>query len=175
MITKCKNGDASAFRTIVKSYNRQLFGYLFKLTYNRETAEDLLQETLMKVWHNIKSYDEKNRFASWLFTIAHNVAVDAFRKKKLPQEEYNDNIEFENSWRNNPHQEYVVNELTERLNIAVAKLSDKQKKVFLLRQHGGLSFKEIADLMNEPLNTVLSHMRYAVKKVKQNLRTQDAI
>ena len=65
--------------------------------------------------------------------------------------------------------EVILKETVKRINSSVQNLSDKQKQVFTLRQHGELSFKEIAKIMNEPMNTVLSHMRYAVKKIKKQL------
>lgn len=131
-------------------------------------AEDLFQETLIKVWKGLKSYDEQNKFSSWLFSIAHNVGLDYLRsasaRKIFSIDESN-----ELSDGNNPHKNYVEKESYKMIMDVVNELPEKQKNVFLLRQHGGLSFKEIAKETNQPLNTVLGHMHYAVSKIRIKL------
>jgi RNA polymerase sigma-70 factor (ECF subfamily) len=132
-------------------------------------AEDLFQETLIKVWKGIKSYNDQNKFSSWLFSIAHNTAVDflrsaSARNRTSPIEDTN-----EYSGNNNPYESLVEKETYEMVMSAVNKLPEKQRNVFLLRQHGGLTFKEIAKTMDQPLNTVLGHMHYAVSKIRKKL------
>lgn len=168
LIEKCRGGDASAFGSLVQMYRRQLFSYLFRLSGERTQAEDLLQETLIKTWSGIKKYNEQQKFSSWLFTIAHNAAMDNLRKRK--RDELVAEIEPENlQSENNPHNELVNNENKQRLEKALRVLSEKQREVFLLRLYGGTSFKEIAEITKEPINTVLSHMNYSVKKIKKVL------
>ena len=101
--------------------------------------------------------------------------MDSFRRKKVRSRvihtdelpDFTDNV--------NPQQEVELKETKDLLLEAVEKLSDKQKQVFLLRQHGELSFKEIASLTEQSLNTVLSHMHYSVKKIRKILREQNVI
>ena len=133
------------------------------------TAEDLFQETLIKVWKGFKSYNEQNKFSSWLFSIAHNVAVDSIRKEsaKPPVRSYDDVQTFASD--NNPHSNFVEKETNELVMAAISTLSDKQKQVFLLRQHSDMTFKEISEVTNQPLNTVLGHMHYAVTGIRKKL------
>ena len=133
------------------------------------TAEDLFQETLIKVWKGFKSYNERNKFSSWLFSIAHNVAVDAIRKEsaKPTVGSFNDAQTFVSE--NNPHNAFVEKETNELVMDAVSTLSEKQKQVFFLRQHSGMTFKEISKVTNQPLNTVLGHMHYAVSGIRKKL------
>ena len=133
------------------------------------TAEDLFQETLIKVWKGFKSYNEQNKFSSWLFSIAHNVAVDSIRKESAKR-----NISsFEDvqtiTSDSNPHNTFVEKETNELVMAAVSTLSEKQKQVFLLRQHSDMTFKEISKATNQPLNTVLGHMHYAVTGIRKKL------
>jgi len=133
------------------------------------TAEDLFQETLIKVWKGFKSYNEQNKFSSWLFSIAHNVAVDSIRRESAkPRFRSFDEVQTFTS-DNNPHNTIVEKETNELVMAAVSTLSEKQKQVFLLRQHSGMTFKEISKVTNQPLNTVLGHMHYAVTRIRKKL------
>ncbi|MGE5432617.1 MAG: RNA polymerase sigma factor [Syntrophomonadaceae bacterium] len=175
LIEKCRRGEQEAFRELVKIYRRQLYSYLWRLTGDRMQAEDAFQETLIKVWKAIGKYDHKDRFSSWLFSIAHNAAMDSIRKdnkrKSLIQ---SDEIDMHSS-ESNPYTECVGSELKEILDRIIAGLPEKQKQVFLLREHSGMSFKEISLTTGESLNTVLGHMHYAVDKIKRALRKKNAI
>ena len=168
LIKRCKNGDGNAFKHLIGIYKNKLFGYFWKFGGSKYAAEEMFQETLIKVWRAIDSYNNNNKFASWLFTIAHNVAVDFVRKDKSKL-----NVELD-SIKNNTNgilqdDLFVRDETINEINSIVKILPDKQKRVFLLRQHGELTFKEIAEITKEPLNTVLSHMNYAIKKIKKEL------
>jgi len=169
LIKKCRSNDGSAFAILMQNYRKQLFSYLLRFCGNRMAAEDLLQETLIKVWKGFNSYDEQNKFSSWLFSIAHNVAMDSIRSAKTRNmvSSLEESTKF--SGRDNPHKSLIEKETYELIMKAVSELSKNQKEVFLLRQHSGMSFKEIANELNQPLNTVLGHMHYAVTKIRKKL------
>lgn len=119
------------------------------------------------MWQAMPAYSEQNKFSSWLFSIAHNTAMDALRKK-LKEKLFDDSEDTELlPGRNNPHIELIGKETEEKISKAVDTLPVKQREVFLLRINGELTFKEIAAITGEPLNTVLSHMHYSVKKIKK--------
>jgi RNA polymerase sigma-70 factor (ECF subfamily) len=154
-------------------YRHKLFGYLWRFSDSKFIAEELFQETLIKAWKGMRKYNDQKKFSSWLFTIAHNVAMDNLRMKKN-KNKFTDIDELkESSSFINPEDQIIRKETIEQINNSVASLSEKQRTVFLLRQNGELSFKEIAESMNEPLNTVLSHMRYAVRKIKKQLENEN--
>ena len=168
LIERCRSGDTSAFGRLIQTYRRPLFSYLFRLSGERTQTEDLFQETLIKTWKGIKKYNEQQKFSSWLFAIAHNTALDNLRKRKRDDaiaEIEPDELRSES----NPHYELVSNENKLMIEKALENLSSKQKTVFLLRIYSGMSFKEISETTNEPINTVLSHMNYSVKKIKRLL------
>lgn len=133
------------------------------------TAEDLFQETLIRVWKGFKAYNEQNKFSSWLFSIAHNVAIDLLRSpvSKINDHPLESAIVITNG--ENPLNTLVAKEAGELVMVAVNELSEKQKQVFLLRQHSGMTFKEIAAATNQSLNTVLGHMHYAVTKIRKKM------
>ena len=167
LIENCKSGDGEAFRKLLNVYRKQLFGYLWRLGGSQYAAEELFQETTIKIWKGLKNYNGKNKFSSWIFTIAHNTAMDSFRKKKNNEIEIDENTLLVSNY--TPDQNIVKNENNVLINRAIKNLNMKQKEVFLLRQHSGMKFKEIAKVTDQPLNTVLSHMNYAVKKLRKEL------
>jgi RNA polymerase sigma-70 factor (ECF subfamily) len=169
LIERSKRGDHSAFALLISLHKEKLFGYLFKFCGDREIAKDWMQEVLIKTWKGMKKYNNQNKFASWLFSIAHNTAIDGLRKKKRAPFSVDDsNLEIETTV-NNPYDKVVHDETKQIIDKIVDDLPVKQKEVFLLRMHAELSFKEIAKLTKEPMNTVLSHMHYAVKKLRKEL------
>lgn len=171
LIEKCKSGVRDAFGPLMNIYRRRLYSHLFKLTGDSADTEDVFQETLIKIWKGLPRYNNRNRFSSWMFSVAHNTAMDHLRKKTrgINFEEITDdtaNIHENPDLSDKLHN----NEIRKQIIKAVDKLSEKQKNVFLLRIHSGMSFKEIAEVTGESLNTVLSHMRYAVIKLKKYMR-----
>lgn len=172
LIQDSKNGDNSAFGKLISIYRKNLFTYLLRMCKDRMTAEDLLQEILIKAWKGLKSYKEQQKFSSWLFTIAHNVSIDAIRKRKIRGETpyLSDKMDIASDY--TPHSEMVMTESKVALQREVENLPADQRQVFLLRQHSALSFKEIAIVMNQPLNTVLGHMHYAIKKLRRCLNEE---
>lgn len=165
LIKKCQNGDRSSFAPLIAIYKDKLFSYLYRLSGNREEAEDLFQETLMKAWKGMKLLNDQNKFSSWLFSIAHNLAMDSLAEKKrnfaMPLTNHNNLLNP-----NNQYDDLVRNEEILGIQKIVDGFPAKQKEVFLLRIFGEKKFKEIAEIMNEPLNTVLSHMHYSIEKIK---------
>lgn len=165
LIDKCCSGDSSAFGPLIQLYRRRLYSYLYKMCGEKTQAEDLFQETLIKVWGGIKKYSERQKFSSWLFAIAHNTAMDNLRsREKRELISGIDPDEIKGS--HDPYKELVNSETKVMIENAIGTLPAKQKNVFLLRVYGEVSFKEISELTNEPVNTVLSHMHYSVKKLK---------
>lgn len=173
LITKCRNGDGEAFRQLLNVYRHKLFGYLWRFSNSSHATEELFQETLIKVWNGFNKYDDRKKFSSWLFTIAHNVAMDSLRvRKKSVIFTSLEKVEQKKSVLG-PDEDLIAKEKLIEIENIVNGLSEKQREVFLLRQNGEMSFKEIADITNQPLNTVLSHMRYAVKKIKKQLENKN--
>jgi len=139
---------------------------------NRENADDLFQETLLKAWKFFPQKPDMLKINSWLFSIAHNVIVDHYRKLKSDINFTED--AFSGSIQNLPDENLIGSETGKQIEEIVKKLPLKQKRALVLRINGGLKYKEIADIMNEPLNTVLSHINYALKKIRKELEENNA-
>jgi RNA polymerase sigma-70 factor (ECF subfamily) len=169
LIERSKRGDQSAFALLIGLYKDKLFGYLFKFTGDRDLAKDWMQDVLIKTWKGIKKYNDQQKFASWLFSIAHNTAIDGLRKLKRTVNETSFSEIDMNGNSETAHDIIIHEETKEIINKIVDSLPHKQKEVFVLRMHAELPFKEIAEIMKEPMNTVLSHMHYAVKKLRKEI------
>jgi RNA polymerase sigma-70 factor (ECF subfamily) len=170
LIDRCRRGDADAFAELVRPWHRRLTVYLSRMCGDAAAADDLRQETLIRVWKGLRSYDDRQRFGSWLFTIAHHVTIDHIRRRArapehLPPADRGAALTSDAS------NELMARELGKLLAEAVEKLPEKQRRVFLLRQHGTLKFREIAELTGEPLSTVLGHMSYATEKLQRVVRS----
>ena len=173
LIDKCKANDGEAFRQLMKLYQNKLYGYLYRYSDCEDESDELFQETLIKVWNGIRKYNNQNKFSSWLFTIAHNVAMDSLRSKNRRKILVSiDNVNEKSRFPLQDEQ-IIQKEEIEKINRSILNLSFKQKEVFLLRQNGELSFKEIAEVTNQPINTVLSHMRYAIKKIRKQFENEN--
>lgn len=163
-------GNDKAFEKLFKRYERPLFSFILRFTGDRAKAEDVFQQTWLKVINGLSSYEEKGKFASWLFGIANNCCIDEARKRSRSKvddyasSEGMDKLEGDMS---DPEVELLRQEESVWLEQAVDRLPDEQKEVVLLRLHAEMPFKEIAELLGSPMNTVLGRMHYAVQNLKK--------
>ena len=166
LIERARNGDERAFANLVRPYRTRLFTLLLSELQHREDAEDAMQDVLFHAWNGLHGYTEQGRFTAWLFTIAYRTVASerraVKRAKRLPPMHLTHAVTSHPS----PDQELIADELASRIQVAIAGLPTRQRHVVLLRQTTEMTFAEIATTTNEPLNTVLSHMRYALKKIR---------
>lgn len=168
LIDRFRAGDTDAFADLVRPWHRRLVGYLARMSGDPACADDLVQQTLIRVWRGLQCYDHQKRFGSWLFTIAHHVTVDHLRREQRAPRQVPDIPEAASAA--DPSSELMARELGRLLAEAIDDLPEKQRRVFALRQHGRLKFREIAELTGEPLSTVLGHMSYATAKLQRIVR-----
>jgi RNA polymerase sigma-70 factor (ECF subfamily) len=139
-------------------------------------AEDICQEAFLKIVKNRKRYNpQKAKFITWLFTIAHNLCHDRYRKrKKYCHVQLDSSIEYQLNKTAfdipmNPADEVESAELSEQIEIALVALPPEQREVILLHHYNGFKFKEIAEIMDCPINTVKSHDYRARQTLKKML------
>ncbi len=173
-------GDVQAFEMLLARYRKSVYGYLIRLV-GVERAEDLFQETFLRVIRARSSFKARSRFSTWVFRIAHNVSVDALRKAgkahltslSQPVEE---GVERERTLEEtlpakqpDPAQALYREELDVLVESLIAKLPKEQREVLLLREHGELPFAEIAEIVGCTVNTAKSRMRYALESLREGL------
>ena len=165
LIVLCQKGDEQAFNELYGRYRLQLYSYLNRLLPGKgHLIDDLFQQTWIKVFDGLSRYVDDKKFISWLYRIAHNLVVDHIRREvRRPTVELDEQIpsETEPAWQN---MDKVA--LGEALEQAVGVLSPEQQEVVMLRRRG-VAFKEIAEIQNSTLNTVLGRMHYAVKHLRR--------
>lgn len=169
-----RRGDSKAFEKLLRRHERLLFTFIVRMVSNKDDAEDIFQETLARVVQNIRSYDEQGKLAKWIFGIAHHLCIDRIRKEKRWKAHFTKDSGKDETDRQGevmdpePLADVLLEqkELNEMIAQALQHLAPEQREVFLLRQHSDLTFREIAEMVNRPLNTVLGQMRLAVLSIR---------
>lgn len=173
IIKKILSGDEEAFSEIVKIYLDQIYNFLYRLAGDRDAADDLTQETFVKAWKNLKRFDQKKSFKTWLFTIAKNTAFDWLKKKKeIPFSTFTD--EEGESWLENVADENILpdeilerSDLAEELDNKLQKLSPHYRAILLLHYKEDFSLHEIAEIIGEPYNTIKSRHQRGLMRLKK--------
>jgi RNA polymerase sigma-70 factor (ECF subfamily) len=168
LIQNYLRGDANSFDTLYERYRRPLYSYLNKMLPGQpSTVDDLFQKTWTKALKHLEAYHEKSMLA-WLSRIAHNTAIDHFRRTTRKREVDIDDqpapAKHDPPWR-----QMKNTELSAAISEAVDQLPLEQREVFILRQQD-ISFKEIAGIQKCSINTALGRMRYAVLTLRKHLQ-----
>jgi len=172
IINKYLAGNKDYFEILVNKHLSHVFNFVVRYSGDREGAADLVQETWLRVWRNLKKFDTDKKFITWVFTIAHHVVIDWQRKKKALTFSELDTVEsdFKESLAGDlPSPEEIFDQkfLHEKFREVVEALSSLEQSIILLHLEQNLSFIEIAEVLNKPQNTVKSIYRRALLKVKE--------
>lgn len=176
------NGDNSAMDEILNRYHNKVFYYIRHLVRKQELAEDLCQETFVKIINSLKkeNYHDDGHFSSWVMRIAHNLVIDHFRKeKKLPTQSHEcgeidllNNVKFSDE---NIEQKLSKSQIHNDLKELIKLLPDEQKSTVIMRLKFDMSFKEIADLQGISINTALGRMRYAIINLRKMMQERELV
>ncbi len=175
-LARYQAGDLTALEELVEAYRRPLFAYILRMTESRGGAEDIFQDVWIRAIKHLPTFRERN-LLGWLFRIAHNRIIDRARKQR-PEQPYLEEIEYDTpSTRRavhtlSPDEQAHEQDLKRRIQQAVATLPEEQRSVFLLRMDANLSFKEIARIQQISINTALARMRYALEKMRLELKKE---
>jgi RNA polymerase sigma-70 factor (ECF subfamily) len=186
VVKEARRGSEAAYRELLTRYERPVFSLVFRMVRDRETAEDLAQETFIKVLNNLDRYSPEFKFSSWLFKIANNVAIDHLRRRRL------DTVSVDGS----PHaasaaeaeatsfdlvsrgesalEEMESRELGSAIERAIARLRPEYRSCILLRHVEGRSYEEIAATLDLPIGTVKTYIhraRHELRRELEHLRT----
>jgi RNA polymerase sigma-70 factor (ECF subfamily) len=172
-------GDARAFETLVRRHRSAIWNFLLRHVRDRARAEDLLQETFLRAVKASGEWMDRAKVTTWLFTIARNLATDELRRavhrRAEPLDGRGDDAPapIDRAASDDPPPDAAAEGalLRPRLEAALAALPEEQREVFLLREQGGLGFREIAEVTGVPENTVKSRMRYALESLRRTLAT----
>lgn len=172
------DGDTTAYRGLVEKYQGRVYAMVYGMLRNREDARDVTQEAFVKAYNNLDRFRLESSFYTWLYRIAMNLAIDLTRKRKrrkqtsfdeaiAARDEDGDMLEAHTE--DSPRKTLERKQLYARIMGALETLPDDQRQVVLLRELEGLSYKEIAEIIDIPEGTVMSRLFYARKKLQKIL------
>ncbi|MBQ7439920.1 MAG: sigma-70 family RNA polymerase sigma factor [Prevotella sp.] len=175
------NGDNKAFDLLLSRNQTRLFSYILFVVHDRETANDIFQETFVKVITKLNQgkYVTSGKFSAWIMRIAHNVIMDWFREQKIEgvvdQGEDNDlsNIPGSSILDDNIEDMYVREQVLKDAKKIMEALPPSQREVVFMRFYQDLSFKEIAEMTGVSINTSLGRMRYAILNMRRMAKKHD--
>ncbi len=170
------DGDEQALEALIERYVKIVYGFVYRYVNDASSADDITQEVFIRSWRNLKKFDRKKNFKTWLFAIAKNASLDALKKRKAIPFSMFDDIEGNNVIIDTMTDEALLpNELFERKEIAMIlalsleKLSPKYRMTLFLRYNDHFSFNEIAETLGESLDTIKSRHRRGLILLKNLL------
>jgi RNA polymerase sigma-70 factor (ECF subfamily) len=173
-----REGDESAFATLVRRYQDRVLGLAYRYLGDRVAAEDLAQEAFLRVYKARERYEPRARFSTWLYRIVVNLCLNELRWRKgkkavalavVTETSSNLNIDMEDEEEPEPHETLEKMELAERLKEIIARLPDNQRIAILLNKYEGLSYQEVAEAMDLSVMAVKSLLTRARVKIKERL------
>ena len=173
LVSSYINGSEYALEQLINRHQLQIFNFINSKINNRDTSEDLFQDTFIKVIRTLKSgaYNEEGKFLPWVMRIAHNLVIDHFRKSnRIPtvgNKEDFDIFQFISDKSPNAESTLVQEQVLKDLQKLIQELPEDQKEVLIMRLYRDMSFKEIAENTNVSINTALGRMRYAIINLRK--------
>lgn len=176
LVTLYRNGNEAAFNLLVDRYHSKVFTTIFLIVKDQDVAEDLLQDVFVKVLHTLNSdkYNEEGKFQPWVMRIAHNLAIDHFRKaKRYPTILLEDGSNVFNSLsfaEDSSEEQRIKEETLAYVRNLIDELPEAQKEVVIMRHYLDMSFQEIAEQTGVSINTALGRMRYALNHIRKKMK-----
>jgi RNA polymerase sigma-70 factor (ECF subfamily) len=178
LLAAYQQGDPGAFEGLLRRYRAPLFTFLLRMLGNREKAEDLAQETFLRIVKGAQAWEHRARFQTWLFTIARNLCVDRARRDRFRRTDSLDAqgpddepalVDSVPGREIDPARGAESARLRPLLLKALLSIPQEQREVFVLREQAGIPFREIAEILGVNENTAKSRMRYALEGLRKAL------
>jgi len=175
-----KDNDTFAFDILVQRYKAPLLNFIYRFIGDQDIAQDISQDTFLRLWLSAKSYLPLAKFTTFLYTIAKNACLNSLEKINNDPEvqSLNENLSSNNDYDlqnaisntdDSPDNELIKIEIGERIKNAIRRLSDEHRLVFILTEYEGLSYQDVATIIQCPVGTVASRKNSAVKQLRRYL------
>lgn len=179
-----QGGDRSVFPELVRRHKTPVYNFILRQVRSPSAAEDLTQDTFVRVVQNASDFRHSSRFSTWVYTIARNLCIDHLRKMSLRRHPSLDQPTAQDGGEDGPtlgertrdahpkatvDRAVIAGELGVRIQSAVEELPSDQREVFLMREVGNVPFKDIAEIVGVSENTIKSRMRYALERLQKTL------
>ena len=170
IISRCKAGDKTAFRTVVQNCQGMVYSLSLKMLADIEEAKDVVQDTFIKVWQNMASYDDRYSFNTWVYTIASRLCLDRLRKfRPIGPAETDERVFEQVADDNDPERQLESSEWVSVIKVLADGLSGKQKLVFTLSQLEGLDNAQITEITGLDADQIKSNLYAAKKNIRERL------
>jgi RNA polymerase sigma-70 factor (ECF subfamily) len=173
LMSQVKMGEVSSFEILFARYQQPLFNFIFRMLSDYHKAQDIFQETFLRVFRHAQKYDESFRFSPWLYQIARNLCLEEIRQQRkvetIPADEEGDYQPIELWDKNTPDEQLEMVETKQIVQNAILHLSEKQREIFLLRENQRLSYDEISQITNLSVSAVKSCLHRARMALKEML------
>jgi len=181
LVKKAKMGDMQAFAELIQHYKDKIYHLAFRMLGNRQEAEDICQETFLRVFSSLDRYSETYKFSTWIFRIATNLCIDRIRKKKADfslDENWNDDdgVDWHSriaNFEKSPEEEVILSEQQQLLQKALLNLPAKYRGIMILRYVQELSIQEISEVVNLSLATVKTRLHRGREYMRNQLVASD--
>jgi RNA polymerase sigma-70 factor (ECF subfamily) len=174
LIAKARAGDRDAFSVLVQRYERRVVGIAMAVAHNQDDALELAQETFVRAFQNLKNFESRSSFSTWLYRIAANLSIDFWRREGrypvLRGEDAENELRRLPSSEGDSYRAASRTELGKKLKDALEELTPEHRAVVLLREVEGLSYDEISDMLECPRGTVMSRLHYARNRLRSILK-----
>jgi RNA polymerase sigma-70 factor (ECF subfamily) len=166
-IEQVRAGDGDAFRLLVERYSRSIFRLTYRMTGNEQDAEDMVQETFLRAYRQIRSYDSRAAFGTWLFRIATNCSLDLLRKRGVRRESQEIGFEDDASPSPSPERLAISTQIRRRFRVALARLTPTEQAAFILRHFEGVPMEEISQALGRSNSAARQSVFRAVVKLRR--------
>ena len=181
LVLQIQNGNREALEQLYWRYKDRIIGVAYGVLRNQQDALEVTQEVFVRLYNNIDKYQPNSHFFTWVYRIAHNLAIDRYRRKRTASE-----VEFDHEFQLNyttsdiplapglgidPERSAERSELRAQIAAAMDSLSEKQRTIITLREIDGLSYEEIAAVLDIQIGTVMSRLHYARANLQAALKT----
>jgi RNA polymerase sigma-70 factor (ECF subfamily) len=174
---QANKGDSDAFVQLVDLYKDKIFHLGFRMLGNSHEAEDIVQETFLRVYTNLHRYDDSHKFSTWIYRIGTNICIDRLRKRKgtysLDAETHDgegvEGYALLASQENTPENQLLVSEAQKHIREVIDKLPEKYKSVIVLRYMHDLSLQEISDVLQMPVTTIKTRVHRGREYLRQKM------
>ncbi len=176
-----QDGNVLGLEILVRRHQKKVFGYIVNLVKDRDLANDMFQDTFIKVINTLQSgtYKDEGKFINWVIRIAHNLVIDYFRKQKntpvIENKEEFDFMKFIAIVEPNIEDFMITEQIHVELHQSILHLSKEQQEVIIMRHFNDMSFKEIAEKTNVSINTALGRMRYALINLRKIIEEKNIV
>lgn len=184
LVERFLNGDVNAFNTLVWRWETPMFNFINRNLGNRDAAKDVCQTVFIRTYKELHNLRDPERFSSWIYRIAHNLCLDEYKKRKkrrfvsLHDRDENDDVmpaigHLQDDSNKSPEESCHNQQIGEILKKMLMTLPEEQRVVVVMKQYQELKFTEIAEILDQPVNTIKSRLYYGLRALKKMLEASE--